>query len=136
MTRHILVIANETVIGEPLLERIRLRAQESPASFLIVCPQSDPSQSAHPDAERRLRLALSRLRDDGIEAHGQIAHPDPHTAAMQALHDERVDEIIVSTFPGQKSGWLRRDLVERLRGDTGVPVDHVVSEVEREEVTA
>jgi hypothetical protein len=55
---------------------------------------------------------------------------------MQALHDERVDEIIVSTFPGQKSGWLRRDLVERLRGDTGVPVDHVVSEAVAEEVTA
>ncbi len=47
---------------------------------------------------------------------------------MQAVHDERVDEIIVSTFPGQKSGWLRRDLVGRLRSDTGLPVDHVVSE--------
>ncbi len=54
---------------------------------------------------------------------------------MQTVHDERVDEIIVSTFPGQKSGWLRRNLVDRLRGDTGVPVDHVVSEA-REEVSA
>jgi hypothetical protein len=55
---------------------------------------------------------------------------------MQTAHDERVDEIIVSTFPGQKSGWLRRDLVVRLRSDAGVPVDHVVSEPAREEVTA
>ena len=46
---------------------------------------------------------------------------------MQAIHDERVDEVIVSTFPGQKSGWLRRDLVERLRNDAGVPVEHVVA---------
>jgi hypothetical protein len=38
-----------------------------------------------------------------------------------------VDEIIVSTFPGERSGWLRRDLVQRLRKDTGLPVEHVVS---------
>ena len=43
--------------------------------------------------------------------HGQISHPDPYAAVMQTLEDERVDEIIVSTFPGQRSGWLRRDLL-------------------------
>jgi hypothetical protein len=126
---NVLVIANETVIGEPLLDRIRQRARESEASFLIVCPQSDPTQAAHPEAERRLRLALSRLRDDGIDVHGQIAHPDPYTAALQSIEDERTDEIIVSTFPGDTgSSWLRRDLVGRLRGETGLPVEHVVVE--------
>jgi hypothetical protein len=79
---------------------------------------------------------VTELRAQGLDAHGQIAHPDPHTAAMQAVHDERVDEIIVSTFPGEKSGWLRRGLVDRLRGDAGVPVDHVVSEREPTEVGA
>ena len=47
---------------------------------------------------------------------------------MQVVHDERVDEIIVSTFPGERSGWLRRDLVGRLRTDAGVPVEHVVAD--------
>jgi hypothetical protein len=46
---------------------------------------------------------------------------------MEATRDERVDEIIVSTFPGERSGWLRRDLVGRLRKETGLPVTHVVS---------
>jgi hypothetical protein len=124
---NVLVIANETVIGEPLLDRIRQRARESEASFLIVCPQSDPTQAAHPEAERRLRLALARRRDDGNDVHGQIAHPDPNTAALQSIEDERTDEIIVSTFPGDTgSSWLRRDLVGRLRGETGLPVEHVV----------
>lgn len=122
----VLVVANETVVGEPLLERIRERAARSPASFLIVSPQSDPAQGPHPHAERRLRRALARLRADGVEAHGQIAHPDPYTAAVHAARDERVDEVIVSTFPGSRSGWLRRDLVERLRRETGLPVEHVV----------
>lgn len=123
---NVLVVANETVLGEPLLERIRARAREGPASFLIVCPQSDPARSEHPEAERRLRTALSILRSEGIDAHGQIAHPDPFAAAMEVVHDERVDEIIVSTYPGERSGWLRRDLVGRLRAESGLPVEHVV----------
>lgn len=123
--KNVLVIANQTVVSEDLLDRIRQRAQQGGASFLLVAPQSDEEGADETTADRRLRLALSQLRGEGIEAHGQIVHPDPYTAAMHVANDERVDEIIVSTFPGQKSGWLRRDLVERLRKDTGLPVDHV-----------
>ena len=130
---NVLVVANQTVLSPELLERIRARAEESRASFLIVSPQGDDEE--HADADRRLRRALSELRGEGINAHGQIVHPDPYTAAMNAVHDERIDEIIVSTFPGERSGWLRRDLVQRLRKDTGKPVDHVVSTV-REGVPA
>lgn len=126
---NVLVVANETVLGERLLDRIRQRAADGPAAFLFVCPQSDPDAGEYPEAERRLRAALSTLRDEGIEAHGEIAHPDPYTATMQVIGDERVDEVIVSTFPGERSGWLRRDVVERLRKDSGVPVEHVVADV-------
>jgi phosphopantetheine adenylyltransferase len=133
---NVLVIANETVVGAPLLDKIRSRAQQGKASFLIICPQSDVNSAAHPEAERRLRRALSILRGEGIDAHGQVAHPDPFTAAMQAVQDERIDEIIVSTFPGEKtSSWLRGDLVNRLRKQTGVPVEHVEVEREPEAVT-
>jgi hypothetical protein len=126
-TANVLVVANETVLGRPLLDRIRARAREGTATFLIVSPQSDPSRGPHPDAERRLRAALAELRSEGLEVHGQVAHPDPYTAAMQAVHDERIDEIIVSTFPGERgSSWLRRDVVGRLRSDAEVPVEHVV----------
>jgi hypothetical protein len=130
---NVLVVANETVVGERLLEWIRERARRSPASFLIVSPQSDPTVSAHPDAERRLRRALTILRGEGLDAHGQVAHPDPYSAAMHAVRDERVDEILVSTFPEARgSSWLRRDLVGRLRKDAGVPVEHI--EIAHEEV--
>ena len=123
---NVLVIANETVVGAPLLDKIRERAQQSPASFLLLSPQSDPSVSAHPEAERRLRLAVGLLRSEGIDVHGEVAHPDPYTAATHAIREERVDEIIVSTFPGEKlSRWLRGHLVERLRKDTKLPVEHV-----------
>ena len=132
---NVLVIANETVIGEPLLARIRERAARGPASFLIVSPQSDPNRGDHPEAERRLRRALAILRGQGIDAHGQVSHPDPYTAAMQAVHDERIDEIIVSTFAPERSPWLRRNLVQRLHNDSKLPVEHVVLAGETEAVT-
>ncbi len=121
---NVLVVANQTVLGDALLERIRARAEKGPASFLILSPQGDGGGS-YEDAEKRLLRAVTRLRAHGLDAHGQIAHPDPYTAAVQATEDERVDEIIVSTLPRERSGWLRRDLVERLRNDTKLPVDHV-----------
>lgn len=127
---NVLVLANETVLGEPLLDRIRAMAKASRnSSFLIVSPQSDPDQGEHPEAEQRLRQALAKLRSEGIDAHGQVAHPDPFTAAMHAVRDERVDSILVSTFPEQRgSSWLKRDLIERLRSETKLPVEHVVVE--------
>lgn len=133
---NVLVIANETVVGEPLLAKIRARAAAGPASFLVVSPQSDPSAAHHPEAERRLKRALSQLRGEGIDVHGQVAHPDPFSAAMEAVHDERVDEIVVSTFEPLSSGWVRKDVVERLRKETSLPVEHVVVAKAEAEVPA
>ena len=121
---NVLVVANQTVLGEPLLDKIRARAQSSPASFLIVSPQDDDA-SSYEEAEKRLLRAVTRLRSEGLDVHGQISHPDPYTAAVQATEDERVDEIIVSTFPRARSGWMRRDLIERLRNETKLPIEHV-----------
>jgi hypothetical protein len=130
---NVLVVANETVVGDPLLDTIRTRAAQGPTSFLIVSPQSDATASEHPEAERRLRRTMTLLRGEGLDVHGQIAHPDPFTAAMQAVQDERIDEIIVSTFPGEKrSTWLRGDIVNRLAKQTGLPVTHVEVEIEPE----
>jgi hypothetical protein len=130
---NVLVVANETVVGDALLDKIRARAAQGPTSFLIISPQSDPTASEHPEAERRLRRVLTVLRGEGLDVHGQVAHPDPFTAAMQAVQDERIDEIIISTFPGEKrSSWLRGDVVNRLRKQTGLLVDHVEVEPEPE----
>jgi len=126
--KNVLVVANQTVLSEPLLEKIRARAAQGPAGFLIISPQGD-SEGSYEDAERRLLRAVGRLRGEGLNVHGQISHPDPYSAAMQTIEDERVDEIIVSTFPNERSGWMRRNLVERLRNDAKVPVEHVQSEI-------
>lgn len=123
---NVLVVANETIVGEPLLQRIRERADRSKASFLLISPQGDPTGPPTAEAERRLKRAVTSLRADGVDAHGQIAHPDPFTATMMAIRDDRIDEIIISTFPRMRSGWLRRELIDRVRRETNLPVEHVV----------
>jgi hypothetical protein len=122
--KNVLVVANQTVLGEPLLEKIRERAQAGDASFLIISPQGE-TEGSYEDAEKRLLRAVTLLRGEGIEVHGQISHPDPYAAVLQTMEDERVDELVVSTLPGERSGWLRRDLVERLRETTKLPIEHV-----------
>jgi hypothetical protein len=121
---NVLVVANQTVLGEPLLAKIRERAAQSSAAFLIISPQGE-SDGSYDEAEHRLLRAVTLLRSEGLDVHGQISHPDPYAAVMQTIEDERVDELIVSTFPNARSGWMRRNLVERLRADTKLPVDHV-----------
>jgi hypothetical protein len=116
---RILVIANQTVLGEPLLAAITGRSEASPADFTIVVPADVPG------AEGRLREVCARMGETGIQVSGLLGDPDPVVAAQNVIHDERIDEIIVSTFPDATSGWLRRDVVGRLR-QLGLPVEHVV----------
>jgi hypothetical protein len=71
-------------------------------------------------------LALAFMRDEGIEGAGEVGDSDPYNAAMDAIAERHIDEIIVSTLPASASGWLRRDLPDRLREGSGLPVEHVV----------
>jgi hypothetical protein len=51
---------------------------------------------------------------------------DPYTAIQNALQFYAVDEVVISTFPGERSGWLRSDLIGRVEASTSKPVEHVV----------
>jgi hypothetical protein len=96
--------------------------------FLVVVPQEGGSGSATRRARTRLSLVLERLHDAGLFAAGMVGDPDPYTAIMNALQYFRVDDIVISTFAETKSGWLRADLIERVRSATGKPVEHVVQQ--------
>jgi hypothetical protein len=71
-------------------------------------------------------LALAFMRDEGIEGTGEVGDSDPYNAAMDAIAERHIDEIIVSTHPASASGWMRRDLPDRLREGSGLAVEHVV----------
>jgi hypothetical protein len=46
---------------------------------------------------------------------------------MNALQFFRVDDIVISTLPATRSGWMRADLIERVRRAANKPVEHVES---------
>ena len=64
-------------------------------------------------AQVRVDLALAFMRDEGIDGSGEVGDADPLNAAKDAVAEHGIDEIIVSTLPARRSGWLRRDLPER-----------------------
>ena len=123
-----LVVANQTVGGDTLMKVLREKAADHPRRFIVIAPQSgEPGVGG---AHERLAHMLKQLEDEGLEAIGQVMHPDPFTAIQNALQFYAPDEIVISTFPETRSGWLRADLVGRVRASTSTPVEHVVSEVE------
>jgi hypothetical protein len=139
MTEY-LVVANRTLGGEKLLELIRTRAgSEEGVRFRLVVPQSKPSaglviydEAVRESAQVRVDLALARAAEDGIQATGEVGDPDPFLATMDAIAARRPDGVIVSTHPATHSGWLRRDLIDRIHNASGLPVEHVVTDLERE----
>ena len=56
------------------------------------------------------------------EAVGQVGHPDAYTAIQNALQFYKVDEILISTFEGERSGWLRANLIERVEATVPSPI--------------
>jgi hypothetical protein len=137
----ILVVANRTVAGRRLLDKVRERHEQGDAEFHLVVPLARPQHGnviydeAERDAARvRIDLATAYLGKMGIELTGEIGDEDPHSATTDALAGFRADEIIVSTLPQTRSGWLRRDLVDRIRDTTGLPVEHVVTDLATDEL--
>jgi hypothetical protein len=126
--KRTLVVANQTMEGEELLETLKAKAGEEPRRFIVIAPQSAGEEPGDEDeAAERLAHMLGELESAGLEAVGQVVHPDPYTAIQNALQFYGPDDIVISTFPETRSGWLRNDLVGRVEASTGKPVEHVVS---------
>ncbi len=134
--RSTLVVANRTSGGEELIERLTEQAAHGERHlFIAVVPQQGGHGAAPAEARRRLAAMLDRLRGAGLLAAGMIADPDPYTAAINALELFTVDDVVISTLPDQRSGWMRANLIERVRSATTVPVEHVVVDL-KETTTA
>ena len=141
--KHLLVVANETVGGTALIDAVRKRGETGDVKVTVICPQNDPKggwviydDAARSAADNRLQTTLAQLREIGVEADGEIMDPDPYAATMDAIHAFNPDEVIISTHPETRSGWMRKDLVSRVEDDSGLPVEHVVVDLdaEREDV--
>src|SRR3954451_12358629 len=137
---NVLVLANETIGGAALLDAVRDRAgRGDDPSFFVVVPQTRPRHGnviyddvVRDSAQVRVDLALEFIHDLGARAEGEVGDQDPFNAAMDAVRSQPIDEIVVSTLPESTSSWVKRDLIERLEESTGLPVEHVVVDLENQ----
>ncbi len=137
--REVLVVANRTLGGVKLLDAVRARATAGDVRFRLVVPQTKPAaglviydEAVRESAQVRVDLAMSAVTGEGIDATGEVGDPDPFLATMDAVAERRPDEIVLSTHPATQSGWLRRDLIERIENASGLPVEHIVTDIEQE----
>jgi GABA permease len=137
--RRLLVVANQTAGGRELLDEIGNRCRGGNCEVLLVSPALVGSRAAQwasdvdeglDLARRRLDDSIAALRGIGIEAHGEVGDPDPNMAIEDALRAFPADEIIISTLPPEQSRWLEHEVVERTRREVGLPMTHVVVDLD------
>jgi hypothetical protein len=136
--RRILVVANETVGGPELLSILRNKAEGVNERILVVSPAlnsqvrmwTSDEDGARAAAQDRLDTSLARLRQDGIQASGEVGDADPLQAIEDALRTFTPDEIVISTHPEGRSHWLERNVVGAARDRFDVPITHVVVDLE------
>ena len=134
--RHrLLVVANETVGGEPLLREIGDRCRNRDCEILIVTPALAASRASHwasdvdeaiELARQRMELSLIAVGELGLKGRGEIGDSDPNVAIEDALRVFPADEIVISTHPPHRSRWLEHGVVERARNEIDLPITHVV----------
>jgi hypothetical protein len=137
--RTVLVVANETIGGRPLIDAVRKHAAEQETRFVLCVPQTQPragyvvyDDSVFDAAQARVDLAVGFVRSEGMDAVGEVGDPDPYAATMDAVREYDPDAIIISTYPESRSGWLRTDLIDRISHASGLPVEHVVADIDFE----
>jgi hypothetical protein len=136
--RRIMVVANQTLGGEPLMHAVRTALAHGETEFHIVVPATAPQAhltwtegQARSHAGERLQVALAALRGIGAKATGEVGDPKPMLSVLDAIREQPAfDEIIVSTLPAGASRWLRQDLPHRVERETGLPVTHVIGTAE------
>lgn len=127
-----LVVANRTTNSDALIDELQKLASSEPAGrerlFIFLVPIEGGDDLAARRARARLTQVVDRAKAQGMPAAGLIGDPDPYTATMNALAFFDVDDIVISTYSATRSGWLRADLIERVKKSSGLSVDHIVAE--------
>lgn len=139
------MIANETCAAHGIVEEVAYRAGEG-GEIMVVAPALAKTRLEHwltSDLERRQEEARERLEQSlramhaaGLSASGHLGDADPLQALDDALRVFEPDEVVISTHPPQRSGWLERQVVRRARERYDLPITHVVIDLELESVVS
>jgi nucleotide-binding universal stress UspA family protein len=131
--RRILVVADETVVGAELPREIVEKAQGLDAEVRVVFPALNTRlrhyvsdvDPARKEAESRLDRSLEALGREGIAARGEVGDSDPVQALQDALATDDADEVIIATRSPSRVNWLEKEIIERARELSDVPITYV-----------
>lgn len=137
---RVLVLANQTVDSDELLAELRRIGADRDAEYLVVVPTSpvdtgaaathgprDVTEATQEAAQARLDATLTALRNEKLDAHGELGNERPLRALELAAAQFDPDQIVIATLPPEFSVWQRLDVVDRARAHFTVPVTHVVA---------
>lgn len=140
---RILVLANETLASTGVVEEVARRAGGADADVLVVAPALPKGRLGHflgsdlagarERAEARLQDSVDALVRAGYAARGMLGDASPLMALDDALREFAATQVIISTHPPSRSHWLERGIVDRARAERGIPVHHIVVDIERAE---
>jgi hypothetical protein len=135
-----LIVANQTLGGAELLDKVAELHAAGSCEFHLVVPATVPKEhltwtegEARTIAARRLDEGLTRLRSVGASVDGEVGDASPVLAVDDALRHRTVDGVIVCTLPIGMSRWLKLSLPDRIERKHKVPVTHLVIQPETTE---
>jgi hypothetical protein len=132
---RVLVVAHKTAATPALLEAVRRRSAQGPATFTLLVPNAahglhaivDPEDQEHGEADQIIELAIPLLEEAaGGTVEGMVGDPTPMNAIQDAINMHGFDEVIISTLPARVSKWLKLDLPSKV-GGLGLPVTTVTA---------
>lgn len=137
--RLLLAIVTDAFGGPESIAELRREANGGDVAVRLVVPAVEANPLRHTlgdvdepkrAAEERLRVALERARENGLDATGRVGDPDPVQAAQDALLEAPADEVLIFEHPESQAAWFEHGLFERARENIEPPLRMVVVECE------
>jgi hypothetical protein len=133
--RRVLVVANATLGGRELLDRLVGDDRDAVEIDVLAPVLTSRVHLGYTDVDRetseareRLRGSLAWARAQRIHVRGALGNTSPVMAIEDELRAFGADEVIVVTHPHDSETWQERDELAHLREELDVPVTHIVVE--------
>jgi hypothetical protein len=130
---RLLVIADSHCSETSLCHEILPRLYGGVAVHIVVPVRvshlhflTDDESDERQEAEQSVSISVGLLQTRGVSTTGSVGSDKPLESMTDALGFFPATEVLLATPPEEESYWLERDLLEKARGLTAVPVSQVV----------
>ncbi len=144
MAHRLLAIVTSDPLGSESLREIqdgKGRNGNEGTDLRVVVPAVEANPLRHTlgdidepkrEAEARLGRILEELRENDVEASGEVGDPDPIQAAQDALLKAPADEIVIFEHEQAQARWFEEGLMEKAEAGLEPPLRMVVLHSDRD----